>query len=77
MQRITREMAFSECTFVFPPETPDTHIRLRIFTPGEELPMAGHPTIGTTFALARTAGSAKGARELVCGLGVGPTLRGD
>jgi trans-2,3-dihydro-3-hydroxyanthranilate isomerase len=73
MQRITREMAFSECTFVFPPETAGTHIRLRIFTPAEELPMAGHPTIGTTFALALDGTIEKGAPELVCGLGVGPT----
>src|SRR5512147_1824567 len=52
MQAITREMAYSECTFVFPPERPDTDFRVRIFTPGKELPMAGHPTIGTAFALA-------------------------
>src|SRR5258708_40306693 len=53
MQAITREMNFSECTFIFPPETPGTNVRMRIFTPGEELPMAGHPTIGSTFALAK------------------------
>jgi len=73
MQRITREMAFSECTYVFPPETPGTHVRLRIFTPGEELPMAGHPTIGSTFALAIEGTIASGAPEFVFGLGVGPT----
>ena len=33
----------------------DTDVRLRIFTPGNELPMAGHPTIGSAFALARAA----------------------
>ena len=38
MQTITREMNFSECTFIFPPESPATHVRMRIFTPGEELP---------------------------------------
>ena len=53
MQAIAKEMNFSETTFVLPPERPDTDVRVRIFTPGEELPMAGHPTIGTTFALAR------------------------
>ena len=52
MQRIAQEMAFSETTFVLPAETSDTDFRVRIFTPGAELPMAGHPTIGTTFALA-------------------------
>ena len=53
MQAIAKEMNFSETTFVLPPERPDTDVRVRIFTPGEELPMAGHPTIGTAFALAR------------------------
>ena len=52
MQTITREMNFSETTFLLPAETPGTDIRMRIFTPGAELPMAGHPTIGSTFALA-------------------------
>src|SRR5258708_530896 len=52
MQAITREMNFSECTFIFPSETPGTDVRMRIFTPGEEWPMAGHPPIGSTFALA-------------------------
>ncbi|HVL24966.1 MAG TPA: PhzF family phenazine biosynthesis isomerase, partial [Thermomicrobiales bacterium] len=54
MQAITREMNFSESTFLLPAETPGTDIRMRIFTPGGELPMAGHPTIGSTFALADT-----------------------
>ena len=53
MQAIAKEMNFSETTFVLPPERPGTDARVRIFTPAEELPMAGHPTIGTTFALAR------------------------
>ncbi len=34
MQTITREMNFSECTFIFPPEAPGTDVRMRIFTPG-------------------------------------------
>src|SRR5205814_302417 len=53
MQAIAKEMNFSETTFVLPPERTDTDVRMRIFTPGDELPMAGHPTIGSTFALAR------------------------
>jgi trans-2,3-dihydro-3-hydroxyanthranilate isomerase len=73
MQRIAREMNFSESTFIFPPETPDTDIRMRIFTPGEELPMAGHPTIGSTFALAAEGMIAKERERFVFGLGVGPT----
>ena len=52
LQAIAKEMNFSETTFVLPPERSDTDMRVRIFTPAEELPMAGHPTIGTAFALA-------------------------
>jgi trans-2,3-dihydro-3-hydroxyanthranilate isomerase len=66
-------MNFSECTFIFPPEAPGTHIRMRIFTPGEELPMAGHPTVGSTFALVKEGVIARGQRDFVFGLGVGPT----
>jgi trans-2,3-dihydro-3-hydroxyanthranilate isomerase len=73
MQTITREMSFSECTFIFPSEAPDTHVRMRIFTPGQELPMAGHPTIGSTFALVEKGTIARGQRDFVFGLGVGPT----
>jgi trans-2,3-dihydro-3-hydroxyanthranilate isomerase len=73
MQQIAREMNFSESTFIFPCETPGTDIRMRIFTPGEELPMAGHPTIGSTFALVKEGVIAKGQERFVFGLGVGPT----
>ena len=73
MQAIAREMNFSETTFVLPAEEPGTDVRMRIFTPGLELPMAGHPTIGTTFALAHTGGIAQGASRFVFGLNVGPT----
>src|SRR5262245_60823827 len=51
MQRIAREFNFSESTFVFPSEAGYTR-RVRIFTPAREIPFAGHPNIGTTFALA-------------------------
>jgi trans-2,3-dihydro-3-hydroxyanthranilate isomerase len=71
MQAITREMNFSECTFVFPPEARGD-VRMRIFTPGEELPMAGHPTIGSTFALAIEGVIKRDQREFVFELGVGP-----
>lgn len=73
MQTITREMNFSESTFVLPAETADTDVRMRIFTPGAELPMAGHPTIGTTFALAHEGVIEAGRARWVFGLGVGPT----
>jgi len=73
MQTITREMNFSECTFIFPPESAGTNVRMRIFTPGEELPMAGHPTIGSTFALVKEGVIKIGQKDFVFGLGVGPT----
>jgi trans-2,3-dihydro-3-hydroxyanthranilate isomerase len=73
MQALAREMAFSETTFIFPPESSDTDVRMRIFTPGTELPMAGHPTIGSTFALAEAGVIKPGTARLVFGLGVGPT----
>ena len=72
MQRIAKEMAFSESTFIFPPER-GGDVRMRIFTPGEELPMAGHPTIGSTFALAIEGVIARGRDQFVFELGVGPT----
>jgi trans-2,3-dihydro-3-hydroxyanthranilate isomerase len=73
MQWIAKEMNFSETTFVLPPERPDTAARVRIFTPGEELPMAGHPTIGTTYALARTGVVMPPTASLTLGLTIGPT----
>lgn len=72
MQTITREMNFSECTFIFPREATGD-VRMRIFTPGEELPMAGHPVIGSTFALALEGTIARGRTDFVFELGVGPT----
>src|SRR6186997_893166 len=73
MQTITKEMNFSECTYILPAETAGTDVRMRIFTPGTELPMAGHPTIGSTFALADLGVLKKGQTSFVFGLGVGPT----
>jgi trans-2,3-dihydro-3-hydroxyanthranilate isomerase len=73
MQRIAREMNFSESTFLLPAEREDTDVRMRIFTPGIELPMAGHPTIGSTFALAHTGVLNRERDHFVFGLGVGPT----
>ncbi len=52
MQAIAQEMNYSESTFVLPATDPRALARVRIFTPAAELPFAGHPTIGTTFALA-------------------------
>jgi len=49
MQTIARELNLSETTFVFPASS--AAARLRIFTPGAEMPFAGHPTIGAAYAL--------------------------
>jgi len=73
MQAVTKEMNFSESTFILPAERPDTDIRMRIFTPGSELPMAGHPTIGSTFALAHEGVITPSRPRFVFELGVGPT----
>jgi trans-2,3-dihydro-3-hydroxyanthranilate isomerase len=73
MQTVTREINFSESTFILPNERPDTDIRMRIFTPGREMPVAGHPTIGSTFALAIEGIIPAGQRRWVFGLNIGPT----
>jgi trans-2,3-dihydro-3-hydroxyanthranilate isomerase len=49
---IAREFNYSETTFVYPPENPAHARRVRVFTPGAEIPFAGHPTIGTAVVLA-------------------------
>jgi trans-2,3-dihydro-3-hydroxyanthranilate isomerase len=74
MQAIAKEFNLSETTFVLPPDDPRHDWRVRIFTPGSELPMAGHPTIGTTFVLAREHLIPRGEREskIVLEEGVGP-----
>jgi trans-2,3-dihydro-3-hydroxyanthranilate isomerase len=72
---ITREFNFSETTFVFAPERADTTRRVRIFTPGGEVPFAGHPTIGTAHVLVATgevAAPSDDAVTVVLGENVGP-----
>jgi len=54
MQKLAREMNLSETTFVQRPSVANATARVRIFTPGRELPFAGHPTLGTAFVLQRT-----------------------
>jgi PhzF family phenazine biosynthesis protein len=51
MQRIAAWTNLSETTFVLPPSTSGADYRLRIFTPKQELPFAGHPTIGSAHAV--------------------------
>jgi trans-2,3-dihydro-3-hydroxyanthranilate isomerase len=50
LQPLAKEMGFSETVFVYPPES-NGHVRLRIFTPSNELPFAGHPVLGSAFVL--------------------------
>ena len=53
MQSIAAEFNYSESTFVSPPRDPGNTARVRIFTPTNEIPFAGHPNVGTAFALGR------------------------
>ena len=73
MARLTLESNYSENTFVFPPDQPGTDVRVRIFGRGGEMQFAGHPTIGTAFALAHTGRIKPATTSMVFGLGVGPT----
>jgi len=72
MQAIAREFDFPETTFVLPPSDPANARRVRIFTPGGELPFAGHPTVGTACALVLSGQTQLG--EAVLEEGVGPVL---
>jgi trans-2,3-dihydro-3-hydroxyanthranilate isomerase len=72
MLAIAREFNYSETTFVLPPSDPRHTARVRIFTPGGELPFAGHPTIGTAFVLASTGTIGRDRTDVVFEEGVGP-----
>jgi trans-2,3-dihydro-3-hydroxyanthranilate isomerase len=70
MQAIAKEMNLSETTFIFPREKEierERGVRVRIFTVQEELPFAGHPTLGTTFALRGESGAESVALDLNVG----------
>jgi trans-2,3-dihydro-3-hydroxyanthranilate isomerase len=72
MQRVAREMGFAETTFVTAAQDAASDVRMRIFTPATEMPMAGHPVIGSTFALARVERIAPAQDRFVFGLNIGP-----
>lgn len=74
MARITREFNLSETVFILPPADPAHTIRARIFTPGSELPFAGHPTVGTAFLLVATGmvQAREGETRVILEEGVGP-----
>ncbi|HQS01050.1 MULTISPECIES: PhzF family phenazine biosynthesis protein [unclassified Polaromonas] len=59
MQRFARWTNLSETTFVLPPADPAADYRVRIFTPGGELPFAGHPTLGSCHAWLQAGGTPK------------------
>lgn len=72
MQAIARWTNLSETTFVLPPLHPDADYRLRIFTPGGELPFAGHPTLGSCHAWLHAGGEPEDEAVIVqeCGVGL-------
>lgn len=72
MQRFARWTNLSETTFVLPPTDPAADYRLRIFTPGGELPFAGHPTLGSGHAWLLAGGRPHKADQVVqqCAIGL-------
>ncbi|GAB7523491.1 PhzF family phenazine biosynthesis protein [Paraburkholderia sp. 2C] len=72
MQAIARWTNLSETTFLCKPTDPAADYRVRIFTPGRELPFAGHPTLGTAHALLESGYRPRQAGRLVqqCGVGL-------
>ena len=71
MQAFARWTNLSETTFLLPPTDALADYRVRIFTPGGELPFAGHPTLGSCHAWLEGGGKARGAGEVVQQCGVG------
>lgn len=70
MQALAREMNLSETTFILPRDAAlerERGVRVRIFTPEEELPFAGHPTLGTAYYLHRQSGASEVRLELEAG----------
>ncbi len=76
MQALARETNLAETTFVLPADDPEQErlhgVRVRIFTTQEELPFAGHPTLGTASWLRLNHPSLRGADAITLRLGVGP-----
>ena len=72
MQAFARWTNLSETTFLLPPEHPAADYRVRIFTPGGELPFAGHPTLGSCHAWLSAGGTSRQPDEVVqeCGVGL-------
>ena len=72
MAAFARWTNLSETTFLLPPTAPEADYRVRIFTPGGELPFAGHPTLGSAWAWRAAGGRPKVADRIVqqCGVGL-------
>jgi trans-2,3-dihydro-3-hydroxyanthranilate isomerase len=73
MQAITNEFKHSETVFVMAPTDRANRAAVRIFTPGGEIPFAGHPTVGTAVLLARVDGGSQ-PRKLVLEEKIGPVV---
>ena len=71
MQAFARWTNLSETTFLLRPTSDAADYRVRIFTPGGELPFAGHPTLGTCHAWIEAGGAARSSTEVVQECGVG------
>jgi PhzF family phenazine biosynthesis protein len=78
MAEVARWTNLSETTFLLPPSDPAADYRVRIFTPGGELPFAGHPTLGSCHAWLAAGGAPKQPGTVVqqCGVGL-VTVRRD
>jgi PhzF family phenazine biosynthesis protein len=77
MQALARQLNLSETTFLLPPRSPGASAAVRIFTPGFEMPFAGHPTLGTAHVVRSLAG---GGDRVVLDVLAGPVevrARGD
>ncbi|MBL8328527.1 MAG: PhzF family phenazine biosynthesis protein [Rubrivivax sp.] len=76
LQRLARWTNLSETAFLMPPADPQADYRVRIFTPGGELPFAGHPTLGSCAAWLAAGGRPREAERIIqeCGIGL-VTLR--
>jgi PhzF family phenazine biosynthesis protein len=77
MAGFARWTNLSETAFLLPPTDPGADYRVRIFTPGGELPFAGHPTLGSAFAWLAAGGRARDPGRIVqeCGVGLVPVRR--
>ena len=80
MQRIARWTNLSETAFLLPPTQPQADYRVRIFTPRQELPFAGHPSVGSAYAAIEAGLIEPGKRALIqqCSAGLLPVrVNGD